>query len=141
MSEHAQLCDLIAGLIAEQRRTTEAVTALAEVLAGTSTKTVEAAKATTDKAIEKAKATTEYAEQKAIPTEPADPAPAADAGLFETPAATDYATAAQKVTGLAASKGREAAVAVLAKFGAKTLKEVPADKFAEVVAACDEALA
>jgi hypothetical protein len=130
--------NLLADILTEQQRTTAAITKLAEALAGI-----------------RANAT-KYAEQKAITTEPAMTAPEAakateaviekakakpvEAAPVAAPAA-DYAATAKKVTDLAGAKGREAAVGILAKFSAKTLKEIPADKFAEVIAACDEALA
>ena len=54
------------------------------------------------------------------------PAPAAQ---------VDYATAAAEVTKLSRAKGRDAAVALLARFGAAKLPEVAPERYAEVVAA------
>lgn len=52
------------------------------------------------------------------------PAPAAQ---------VDYATAAAEVTKLSRAKGRDAAVALLARFGAAKLPEVAPERYAEVV--------
>lgn len=93
-----------------------------------------------------------YAEQKATQTEPAltepEAAKATEAVIEKakaTPApkveALDYATTAKFVTDLANSKGRDAAVAIMQQFSAKTLKDIPVEKYAEVVAACEKALA
>lgn len=56
-----------------------------------------------------------------------------------TPAVT-YVECAKAVTDLSKAKGRDAAVAVLAQFDAKNLKEVPEDKFGDVVMACRVAM-
>lgn len=64
-------------------------------------------------------------------------APAANAPAAE--AAPDYETAARAVTALAKACGREAAVAVLAQFGAARLPEVAPEQFAAVIAACEQA--
>ena len=64
-------------------------------------------------------------------------APAANAPAAE--AAPDYETAARAVTALAKARGREAAVAVLAQFGAARLPEVAPEQFAAVIAACEQA--
>lgn len=64
-------------------------------------------------------------------------APAANAPAAE--AAPDYETAARAVTTLAKARGREAAVAVLAQFGAARLPEVAPEHFAAVIAACEQA--
>jgi len=60
--------------------------------------------------------------------EPADP-PAAEA--------LDYATTAKAVNALVKASGRQAAVDVLASFGAATLKDVQPAQYAAVVAACN----
>lgn len=54
--------------------------------------------------------------------------------------AVTYQQAADAVTQLAQAKGRDAAVAVLALFGAKKLPEVHPEDFASVIAACAQAL-
>ena len=50
-----------------------------------------------------------------------------------------YDDVAKVVSKLAATKGRDIAVGVLAKFNAKVLKDVDPSKFAEVIAACGAA--
>lgn len=63
-------------------------------------------------------------------------------GIATRPAAAaTYQDAATAVTALAKTKGRDAAVAILAQFGAGKLPEVKPEDFAAVVAACEEALA
>lgn len=51
-----------------------------------------------------------------------------------------YTEASAAVVKVANTKGRAAAVAVLAKFGAKTLGEVKASKYADVIAECEAVL-
>jgi hypothetical protein len=136
MSEHAQLCDLIADLINEQKATTAAVTQLAESLAGIRTQ-AKAAKTETDKAIDKAK-------------EPAAPAPcvahAVESAKDEaaTPGAhapMDYKRdVAPTMAKLLADKGAPAVVALLSQFGVKKGAELPADKLAAALAAAKSAL-
>lgn len=53
--------------------------------------------------------------------------------------APTYQATADAVTKLARTKGREAAVAVLTKFGAAKLPDVKPEQFAAVIAACEEA--
>lgn len=105
-----------------------------------------------------------YAEQKAIHAEPKDaPAkestkvekPAAAAQSAKAPAATaqaattaespsdkapTYDDASKAVLKLSGAKGRDAAVALLQKFGAANLKGVKPEQFADVIAAVDEAM-
>ena len=50
-----------------------------------------------------------------------------------------YAEAAAVVSKLAATKGRDVAVGVLAKFNAKVLKDVQPDQYAALIAACGAA--
>lgn len=95
----------------------------------------------------------QYAEQKAIHAEPPLTAPeaakatkaviekAAQKAEPEPAPVADYAAAGVAVTSLANAKGREAAVAVLQQFGAKTLKAVAAENYAAIIAACNEAMA
>lgn len=63
-----------------------------------------------------------------------DESPLADA----KPVTYDDAKAA--VTSVVKAKGRDAGLAVLAKFGTESLLAVPADQWAAVIAACGEAL-
>jgi hypothetical protein len=66
-----------------------------------------------------------------------EPAPAPEP---ETPKAVTYAEAASAVTKLVKEKGREAAKALLAGFNATNLKEIPEARFADVIAAAENAL-
>ena len=68
------------------------------------------------------------------------PAPAPAPAKAEAPAALTYEAVAAVVTKVARMKSRDAAVAVLATFGASSLKDVTPDRYAQVVAACEEAL-
>lgn len=88
----------------------------------------------------------EAAKPEAAPTpttveEPAAPEQKADTSEAKTdsaPAAT-YDDAANAVTKLARTKGRDAALAVLSKFGATKLPDVKPEDFAAVIAATVEA--
>lgn len=53
--------------------------------------------------------------------------------------APTYQATADAVTKLARIKGRDAAIAVLSKFGAAKLPDVKPEQFAAVIAACEEA--
>ena len=53
--------------------------------------------------------------------------------------APTYQATADAVTKLARTKGRDAAVAVLSKFGAGKLPDVKPEQFAAVIATCEEA--
>jgi hypothetical protein len=53
--------------------------------------------------------------------------------------APTYQATADAVTKLARTKGRDAAVAVLSKFGAAKLPDVKPEQFAAVIAACEKA--
>ena len=55
------------------------------------------------------------------------------------PDAPTFQDTADAVTKLARPKGRDAAVAVLSKFGAGKLPDVKPEQFAAVIAACEEA--
>lgn len=76
--------------------------------------------------------------------------PAAASAAAAAPASTaatdpadapDYATTARAINDLVKACGRQAAVDVLAQFGAETLKAVQPDQFAAVIAACAEVTA
>lgn len=61
-------------------------------------------------------------------------------GVANRPAdAPTYQATADAVTKLARTKGRDAAVAVLTKFGAAKLPDVKPEQFADVIAACEAA--
>lgn len=53
--------------------------------------------------------------------------------------APTYQNASDAVTKLARTKGRDAAVAVLGKFGAAKLPDVKPEQFAAIIAACEKA--
>lgn len=85
---------------------------------------------------------TETAEQKpeALTQMTAGEAEKALHGHANNPAdAPTYQDTADAVTKLARTKGRDAAVAVLSKFGAGKLPDVKPEQFAAVIAACEEA--
>lgn len=71
-----------------------------------------------------------------------DAGPATDgtAQSAEAGAAVTYQAAADAVTKLARTKGRDAAIGVLKSFGVEKLPEVTADQYAAVVAACAAAM-
>lgn len=72
-------------------------------------------------------------------TEPAKPAPAA-APAADTQA-LDYVKDVQPlVLKVSSVKGRDAAVALLAKFGLKSAKEAQPEQYADIIKACKEVL-
>ena len=71
---------------------------------------------------------------------PTTEAPTTEAPAAEAPAAApSYQDAANAIMRLARARGRDAAVAVLAKFGAGKLPDVKPEHFAAVIAACEAA--
>jgi hypothetical protein len=68
------------------------------------------------------------------------PPPAAASAPAPAPAALTYEAVAAVVTKVARMRSRDTAVSVLAKFGAASLKDVTPERYAEVIAACEEAL-
>ncbi len=172
MSEHAQLCDLIADLLNEQRNTTEAVVKLTEAIAKAGAGAAQAKEATSaviETASKTAKATvanngassTPQTSKQSADAAAQEPAPeaappaaigaesvvqmtatqavAALHGIAARDGQVTYKEAADAVTKLAQTKGRDAAIAVLGKFGAAKLPDVKPENFAAVVAACAEA--
>lgn len=102
----------------------------------TEAKPTTAAKETT------AKKTTPAEKAEPAPTQPTAEAVAAAAPEkkdepSEQAAAPNYQATADAVTKLARTKGREAAVAVLTKFGASKLPDVKPEQFAAVIAECE----
>jgi hypothetical protein len=78
---------------------------------------------------------------KAKPAAKSEPTPAPVAPVAEATAGTpSYQDAAQAVTKLSRIKGRDAAVALLAQFGAGKLPEVKPEQFAEVITAANIAI-
>lgn len=86
---------------------------------------------------ETAAAPEKTADASSQPVESAAPAP--QASTAADPAVT-YKEAAEAVTKLSRTKGRDAAIAVLKSFGADKLPDVKTEDFAAVVAACQAAL-
>lgn len=73
-------------------------------------------------------------------TEPAKPAPAAAPAETAKPA-LDYAKDVQpKVLAVSAKKGRDAATALLGKFGLKTARNAKPEQWQDIINACEEAL-
>lgn len=70
----------------------------------------------------------------------AEPATSGTAQSAQTGDAVTYQAAADAVTKLARTKGRDAAIGVLKSFGVEKLPEVKADQYAAVVAACAKAM-
>lgn len=82
--------------------------------------------------------TAEAAATAPTPKAKPQPAPEPAAPADEAP---DYATTARAINDLVKARGRQAAVEVLAQFGAETLKAVKPEQFAAVIAACAEVTA
>lgn len=81
-------------------------------------------------------------EAASTPTTAEEPAALeAKAETSEAKPAATYDDAAKAITSLAKAKGRDAAMAVLAKFGAAKLPDVKPEDFAAVIAASMEASA
>ena len=104
----------------------------------TEAKPTTAAKETT------AKKTTPAEKAEPAPTQPTAEAVAAAAPEkkdepSEQAATPNYQATADAVTKLARTKGRDAAVAVLTKFGAAKLPDVKPEQFAAIIAACEKA--
>lgn len=104
-------------------------TTAAQVAAVVQEAQVEEKPAKTEKKAKAEKAETPKAETAATPEPKADAAPAAD----DAPEVT-YQDAAAAITQLSKVKGRDAAVALLKKFGASKLPEVKPEDFAAIVA-------
>ena len=87
------------------------------------------------------------AKAEAAPAKKAEPkaeaaAPAAPVAPVATASNEDaYLVVKEQLLKLIASKGNEAGVALLAQFGAKNGKQLPAEKYPEVLAAIEKAAA
>lgn len=135
MSEHEQLIGLLADILAATRETNEGITKLAEAIASgvrAAKGQIQEAKTTTDKVIKKAKAApaTEV-ETLATPLSSAPVAIPAAAPEASTP---NYEQTRDLIVGLERAKG----VALLARFNAKRLSDVPAEKYADLIAAAKD---
>ena len=136
---------LLADLLQEQRGTREAITSLAEAIAGIRAKTVAAPiPATTDAA--KAKPAPKPAALVGAPatTAPTAEAPAPSAAV--TPLAESaseppsYQAVANAVTQLSKLKGRNTALELLQTFGVNKLSEAKPDQYAAILAAASQAV-
>ena len=149
MKEIAMLEPKVDDLKAAVEANTNAIRELiAAIKAGVPTTAAQVAAVVTE-----AKPTTaakETAAKKTTPAEKVEPAPTqptAEAGAAAAPEKKDepskqadtpsYQDTANAVIKLAREKGRDAAVAVLAKFGASKLPDVKPEQFAAVIAECN----
>jgi len=133
--------DLLAELLAEQRRNTEAIIGLAEALAGIRAKAATTVKAAKEQAPEP--------EQTPAP-KPAAAAPTAPAPAPSAPAATTVVSPSEPaiavaevnaaIIGLAKARGRDTAVAVLQQFGVVKVPELKPEQYADVIAAAQKAM-
>lgn len=71
---------------------------------------------------------------RAAPTASVEPPPPEP----EQPKAPTYDDAAQALLALVRAKGRDAAVAALARVGAKHLSEVPPERYADLISECKQ---
>lgn len=134
--------DLLAELLHEQRRNTEAIVSLAEAIAGARAKAIETTKA--DKSKAEPKADAPKAAAAAVSAEPqGQTAPAATTAESpsEPTATIAVADVNAAIIALAKAKGREAAVAVLGTFGVAKVPELKAEQYADVLAAVKKAMA
>lgn len=78
-------------------------------------------------------ASVEVVEPPPPPPPPPEPEPEP-----EQPKAPTYDDAAQALLALVRAKGRDAAVAALARVGAKHLSEVPPERYADLISECKQ---
>lgn len=134
----ATIPDLLAGLLAEQRATTEAITRLAETFAG-----LRAQAAGTSKAVKApiAKPTAAPAEASAESAPAAEQTSPVSAPAAVIPAHLEYkADVAPTFAKLLTAKGAPAVVALLATFGVKKGIELTPEQLPEALAAATLAL-
>ena len=135
MSEHEQLAGLLADILAATRDTNEGITKLAEAIASgvrAAKGQIQEAKTTTDKVIKKAKAAP--AIEVETPATPLSTEPEVTPAAAPAVTAPTYEQARDLIVGLERAKG----VALLARFDAKRLSDVPAEKYAELIAAAKD---
>ncbi len=121
---------LLADLLQEQRGTREAITSLAEAIAGIRAKSVDTL-STKPVAAQSAAAPTAE-----VPVPSAAAAPTAESAS-EPPS---YQTVANVVTQLSKLKGRNTALELLQTFGVNKLSEAKPDQYAAILAATAEAV-
>ena len=130
--------DLLAGLLAEQRATTAAITRLAETLVGLRAQV--AGTSHTGQAVS-AKSATAPAEARAESAATAEPTPPVAAPAVVIPARLDYkADVAPTFAKLLTAQGAPAVVALLATFGVKKGVELTPEQLPEALAAATLAL-
>jgi hypothetical protein len=137
--------DLLADILEQQRKTTDAIIGLAEALAGARAKAIETTKADKPKAEPKADAGKPAAAAPSAESQAPSAAAATTAEFPSEPVADAPAIAIADVNAaiiaLAKAKGRDAAVAVLGTFGVAKAPELKAEQYADVVAAAKKAMA
>ena len=121
---------LLADLLQEQRGTREAITGLAEAIAGIRAKSVDTL-STKPVAAQAAAAPTAE-----VPVPSAAAAPLAESAS-EPPS---YQTVANVVTQLSKLKGRNTALELLQTFGVNKLSEAKPDQYAAILAAASQAV-
>jgi hypothetical protein len=136
--------NLLADLLHEQRLTRDAIITLAEAIAGARAKSAETVKAAKPEASEEKPVAAAQSVKAPAPTaqtatpetveSPSEPEQAAEV-------AVSVADLNAAIIGLAKSKGREAAVAVLTQFGAAKVPELKPSQYADVLAAVKAAAA
>ncbi len=138
LDSFATIPDLLAGLLAEQRATTEAITRLAESFAGLRAK-ADGAPKTAKAVIAKSAAT--LAEPPAESAPAAEQTPLVSAPPAVIPARLEYkADVAPTFAKLLTAKGAPAVVALLAQFGVKKGVELTPEQLPEALAAATLAL-
>lgn len=113
---------------------TAAIKALGLIMAGLTPSTGAQIAAASEPAVTKSTTKTEKPEVSKA-EKPADTPPA----VAEAKAVT-YDEAKAAVTAVVKAKGRDGGLAVLSKFNTQSLLEVPEAQWADVIAACNEAL-
>jgi hypothetical protein len=135
MSEHDQIAGLLADILAATRDTNEGITKLTEAIASglrTAKGHIQEAKVTTDKVIKKAKAPP--ATELETPATPMSSEPVAIPAAAPAVSSPSYEQARDLIVGLERATG----IALLARFNAKRLSDVPAEKYADLIAAAKD---
>jgi hypothetical protein len=133
IQNQAQLSAVMAALLAEQveiQKTEKPATKVKEVVADKKAKPE--ATTATPAPTEKPESITQMTASEAVK--------ALDGHANRPADAPTYQDAATAITKLSRTKGRDTAVAVLAKFGAAKLPDVKPEQFADVIAAANEAM-
>ncbi len=138
LDSFATIPDLLAGLLAEQRATTEAITRLAETFAGLRTQVAATAKTVQAVVHPPAAAPAEAPADSAPAAEPTSPVSAPPSVI---PAHLEYkADVAPTFAKLLTAKGAPAVVALLATFGVKKGVELAPEQLPDALAAATLAL-